>query len=354
MLRVIIGRHPSLIALSVGLFCSFLLLAGGVFFLYLQRDPVSTAKPAAAPSVERARQNVQNSASQIVDSQNPFDYHPILGFWPKANSVCSGIMKDRNGGEYQFRFETDANHCRHSVCEGFERRSKFVLFFGCSFTFGFNVNDSETLPSQVASLAPEYAPYNFGVSGYGPQSMYLQLDNDEIMSNVAQKDGLIVYTFINEHLERAIGSPCASRDLPYVSMRDGRLSFNGTVASNHPHLVKIREKFFGTKLWPVLAKTLFQYDEREALEIEAKLITESKRLAEQRFSSARFCLLIYPGQSKGTLLAPLLEGSGIRILDYSALHVNDCSFWLTDGHPSPGNYAFVARALVRDLNLSSL
>ncbi len=213
------------------------------------------------------------------------------------------------------------------------------------------MDDAETLPSQVARRAPEYAPYNFGANGYGPQNMYLQLKDDGMMSAVVQKEGVIVYVFINEHLPRALGVPNVTVALPYVSLENGQLAFNGTVKSNHRFYLWAEELSSGTKLWPVLSETMSHWNERDALPLVAKILIESKRLAERRFPSVRFCVLIYPHQDKGTLLMPLLEGSGMRILDYSAMSLEDRSFWFVDAHPTAQNYAQVAQALVRDLNL---
>ena len=38
-------------------------------------------------------------------------------------------------------------------------------------TFGLWVNDDETMPFYAAQYASHYRPYNYGVSGYGPNHM---------------------------------------------------------------------------------------------------------------------------------------------------------------------------------------
>jgi len=49
-----------------------------------------------------------------------------------------------------------------------------VWIFGCSFTYGWSVNDEETYPWLLEEQRPQYEVVNFAVNGYGTLHAYLQ------------------------------------------------------------------------------------------------------------------------------------------------------------------------------------
>src|SRR5437879_10062020 len=87
-----------------------------------------------------------------------------------------------------------------------EQRRHFLLFFGCSMTFGLGVNDNETMPFYMAQYASHYRPYNYGVSGYGPHYMLAQLQRGDLTKDIHETHGIALYTFIDHHIDRPIGT----------------------------------------------------------------------------------------------------------------------------------------------------
>ena len=57
-------------------------------------------------------------------------------------------------------------------------RSRYVNFFGCSFTFGEGLNDNQTLPFYFAQKSDSYSSKNFGFHGYGPHQAVAILESD--------------------------------------------------------------------------------------------------------------------------------------------------------------------------------
>ena len=89
------------------------------------------------------------------------------------------LLTKWNYGEHNGTYTTDAYSRRVTPIDHLEQRSSFLLFFGCSVTFGLWVNDDETMP-YVAQYASHYRPYNYGVSGYGSHHMLAQLQSREL------------------------------------------------------------------------------------------------------------------------------------------------------------------------------
>lgn len=127
---------------------------------------------------------------------------------------------------------------------GDEKADSAYIFLGCSFMFGFGLNDDETVPyyfSEANDFASAIA--NLGVSGYGPHQSLRDLELDYHLSRTAiRSDAVkgIFFTFIDDH-QRRIADPVLL-DAPYFMLENGTLVYKGLygdnlhVASRHPRL----------------------------------------------------------------------------------------------------------------------
>src|SRR5262249_10125369 len=65
--------------------------------------------------------------------------------------------------------------------------------FGCSFTYGWLVNDAETYPYLLQAALPEYRIVNFAVPGYGNVQSLLQFKR--ALATHANKPALALFTY---------------------------------------------------------------------------------------------------------------------------------------------------------------
>ena len=129
-----------------------------------------------------------------------------LGYKNPANTGAVEKMS-LNGREiFNVTYSTDGYSRRMTPFKNAGRAEKFALFFGCSFAFGQGVQNEETLPSRVGELAPRYRPYNYGVIGYGPQQVLIKLEDPSLRSEIEESEGILVYTYIHDHVYRVIGT----------------------------------------------------------------------------------------------------------------------------------------------------
>lgn len=73
-----------------------------------------------------------------------------------------------------------------------------IHFFGCSFTYGYGVNDEETFAAITQKEWPNYRVYNHAVSGYGTVHSLLQLQEED---NLMQDD-VVLLCFSTYHFMR--------------------------------------------------------------------------------------------------------------------------------------------------------
>ena len=160
--------------------------------------------------------------------------NPILGYSPEPDNKYHAVMK-RNGKKvYDCLYTFDEYIRRITPSSDKNFKTKFALFFGCSFTIGEGVNDDETMPHYFSECMP-YMSYNYGFPGYGPQNMLAKLQDKGIRAEMPERDGILIYTFIDDHICRAIGSMRVynewATNLPYYILSNGKLTRKGLFGS---------------------------------------------------------------------------------------------------------------------------
>ncbi len=219
--------------------------------------------------------------------------------------------------------------------------TRFVLFFGCSFVFGYGLADEDTLPAQFEKIAPNCQAYNYAKCGDCPSDMLYSLNTHDFSTEVSGRDGVLVYVFIPDHSRRvADARRLKDRQLPFYF-----LTAAGTVALAANAVERVRPA--NCTMWG------------NCRELTAQLIIESARTFRSRFGSPSFVTVFYPGSGRDAgMIIPALEKAGIRCLDYSHLF-SAFSNWatidsLTDPHPSAQAIRVVAARLAADLRQMGL
>jgi hypothetical protein len=209
----------------------------------------------------------------------------------------------------------------------------------------------------MGRLAPGYMPYNYGVSGYGPQQVYLRLHESPIQSEVSEKSGILIYLFIGQHVNRAIGSMNVHNffgDItPYVTVdANDRLVHKGTMVTGRPFL---------SILYPIIGNfpftKRFGYDipriNDSHFAITARIIRGAREEYVRKFKNENFYVLLYPDNGS-QFMAPFLQKEGVKYLNYGNLFDwrADLYHLPTDLHPSPRALQIIATHLVQDLQLN--
>lgn len=286
-----------------------------------------------------------------------FEPDDLLGYKPQSQAEVDSIASLDGRPVYAVRYATDRFGRRRTSAQHTGSRPASILFFGGSYTFGEGVNDDETLVAQFAELSAAATCYNYGFCGYGPQATLAILSSDRLTTELPRPPEVAIYTFIDDHVRRAIGSmrvatTWGGRMPHYTIGPDGRPHKMGDLTSGRP---------FRSLLYSVLAKShtlsFLEVDvppvmtERH-IAFTAKLLAESARLFRERLGGEEFVVLLYPGVKLGARLAEHLRASGVRCLDYSTLfdpgeriyHIDG------DGHPTPAAYGRVAKRLANDMH----
>lgn len=146
----------------------------------------------------------------------------LLGVVPRKSFAATHVKTANTVPLYKVTYTIDPDGLRIPPPYD-ERRSRgSVIFFGCSYTMGDGVEDTETLPYMTGLLTQgRYAIYNFGFHGYGAQQMLANLESGRVQSIVTVPPQHIIYQTIPYHMERVAGLMTWFPHAPRVRHADG-------------------------------------------------------------------------------------------------------------------------------------
>jgi hypothetical protein len=122
--------------------------------------------------------------------------HPLLGYshLPGAYTVTLP-----SGFSYQATHLPNGLRITHPLeTYGRNKLKREIWIFGCSFTYGLALNDSQTYPWLLQEHFPEYEVVNFGVEGYGTVHSAIQLKEALKAANPAA----VILAYAGFHDER--------------------------------------------------------------------------------------------------------------------------------------------------------
>jgi hypothetical protein len=350
LLLVLTRSLATLLNVFIGLGVTALLIYGAEQLFYRLNQP---APSAAAPTGPR----VWHEGDYTQDFFRPDQQ---LGYTVRPDAAITSIKKIDDRVVYDVVYSIDEFHRRETPVGQTEDRTRFLLFFGDSFTFGEGVNDNETLPYYVGELATEYKPYNYGLSGYGPQQMLAKLQSGDLSDEVLEPDGMAIYVFIDAHVERALGSMYVHNawgdQMPFYRLngqdnlvRDGNFTTGRPLVSALYATLARSEiaHYYNVNIPPRLMDHHYGFT--------ARVIAEARDEFRARFNSDEFYVVIYPDEGDyAEDIIPHFERLGLKYLNYDELVKLDSDEGLSiagDRHPTGKAHHMVAGWIVSDLGL---
>lgn len=311
-LRRIIRLYPNVAATLFGcIVVVALLVAAESFFrakLWLG------TRPGEGPAV-----------SNIYEIAEPF---PVLGYHAKASS--SLVERPTRGGAtiYTANYHTDSQSRRLAPLVQEGQRDCFAAFLGCSVTFGVGVEDAETLPAQFGKFSNAHQPLNYGFPGYGLQQVWLQLTDKSFVEKLPSGKGAVIYTFIDDHINRLVGTPAVlsgwNYALPWLVDENGQVNYMGTFRDRDPLRYYIYRYAGRMHVYRFLQNHLPASEPMQALganayDFAAHVIKDAADKLHKIRPEIQFCLLIFPDSGLGAEMRGRVESPLITFLDYSKL-----------------------------------
>jgi hypothetical protein len=289
-------------------------------------------------------------------------YDSLLGYKPKPDCIHRSIKKSNDGTLiYDVQNSIDGNSHRITPVQDGSDRKCFILFFGCSFTYGEGLEDNQTLPFYVAQFCPEYMPYNFAFRGYGPQNMTAQLSSPTLQQQIKEKQGLGIYVYNAWHIARTNGFMSVynwwGRTLPnYFITKDGSVKRDGDFTTGRPWRSLLFQLLHKTRIAALFKMEIPPSINDKHIDLVCALIKESQTRFLKKFPGGRFYVLFHPYCTGNTTrITHYLQDNGIGFFAYPGLYDEDMATdWkhiiTGDGHPSAYANKKLAEKLSADIN----
>ncbi len=263
---------------------------------------------------------------------------------------------------YEVTYTIDEFGRRETPIKNKTDRDQFILFLGCSYTYGEGVEDHETLPAYVGNLTEKFMPYNYGFHGRGPHDVLALLDKIDFKKEIPQKNGIAVYTFMPDHINRTVGSMSIVEwnydHVYYAKNGNNEYERQGTFETARPFQTRLYRFLKKSSLLKMLRISLPRITQGD-IALTADLIQAAASKFLKQYLHGKFVIVIYPPLPKERHLCELmayeLKKRNMTYLYYDQLfNAQEGQYAQSkeDPHPSPLAYKLLAWAIVRDLRLT--
>ena len=234
----------------------------------------------------------------------------LMGMIPRKSFAATHVKTINSVPIYKVTYTIDSNGLRIAPPYDLRSVTGSVLFFGCSYTMGDGVEDTETIPYMTGLLTEgRYAIYNFGFHGYGPQQMLAALEGGLVKKTVTVPPQHIIYQAIPYHMERVAGLMTWFPHAPRYRRTDGgQVIPDGNLDTVEDETRYSQIEQFWRKQGPTghaIAQNLrrsYIYDKlvrplrslsREDVQLFLDIVSQAKNEAARQFPKSEFHILLW-------------------------------------------------------------
>ncbi len=281
--------------------------------------------------------------------KKPYVGGPPLGYEMTPDNTFRYYETEIAGGEVISDAKVTVDSYGLRETRGNPESGEVYAFFGCSFMFGTNINDDETLPHFFSeAMGFEKRVVNLGVAGYGPHQALRELEIDYHLGKMGIGKGRVkgvYYLLIDDHPRRVVTPP--QDDAPYYLLEGDRARYKGGYREYLGRFGMMMER---SRIYPILRQRL--YFKMEPSEFSWQWATAVAVLAEMdRLSRERYGVplgIIYWGSSPTVM--EKIRGRGLALVPVADAFEGDwpamaIKYNIFDSHPSRYANRLLARHL---------
>lgn len=231
-----------------------------------------------------------------------------------------------------------------------------IVLFGCSFTYGAKLKDTETFSYQLNKITKRNV-YNLGICSCGVQHMlYMLRDFDynnkftKLLPSPKQPPKCIIYTFISDHIYR-LHKACLFFDPKLILYKYEKAKLK---------LLNDRELYWWHSYFLrnivtsyVIQKVSENFDKKDLFLLEHFL--EANDEIKKYYPDTEFIIFVYEGDKQIKLIEEDLKKANIKTVylsELSDINFNDSKYIVDEyNHPSKEAWEVIVPLLVKKLKL---
>jgi hypothetical protein len=279
--------------------------------------------------------------------------HDILGYAPVKNNTITSTRYLGDTVTYKVVYTIDSDGLRIAPPHKADS-SECVLFFGCSYTYGEGVNDTETMPYLTGLKTNQnFRIYNFGFHGYGPHQMLSALEHGMVENIIKCKPRYAIYQALVTHIERSAGLESWDIHGPkYILNKDGEAVYAGYFDSEKiisPKRIEnqlLKSAIF-QKIWWKYHGNGRKPTNSDDIELFLGIVDKARRVFEARYPGSEFRVLFwdYSNNDNYSKVIRGLNKRGVRVDLVSQIlpDINSNAYTIgEDPHPNRSAYEIIA------------
>jgi hypothetical protein len=270
-------------------------------------------------------------------------FEPVLGSAPAHPGVYHAEKRDPDTGAtiYSVDYTFDSNLARRTVSA---ESGRAIVFFGDSLTFGFGLNDADTLPQAFADLLePKQRVLNFAIGGYSPQQFLRTVETGFRDSVIGPDPRLFIFLTGAWHSERTSCKPSWVVNAPRYVFEKGELAFKGRCYEGSR--LRAQQFLWDTALYRTFVEPYRRNATHDDVELYLREVSAAVRLAREKYHVDT--LIPYVRSAKGMLdnsgfteegVMQRLRDAGAFVIDVSLQKEESAGAAISipgDGHPNP-------------------
>jgi len=283
-------------------------------------------------------ENIKTSDAAEVPCNANAEPDPVLGYRPVSRQIRSHCIKKYGSTEVYNAIYTSLDSGWRVTPQRGNTADTAVVFFGCSFTFGEGLKDSETFPYRVGQLLGDrYQVLNLGFSGYGAHQMLAEIESGRLDPMLRDyKKAHFYFLTIESHVERCGGLMLWDRDSRRYVLDHGEVVDTGTFREHLSLPRRLAEWVFRKSfVFELLFNRPTKAERQHMTELHLAILEKCNKLLLEKYGQP-LVVLLWPGAESfkeplnragvATVeLAPLLPGYRDASNPYRIPH---------DGHPN--------------------
>lgn len=242
------------------------------------------------------------SGEAALPEPSIYDRNPLIGGVLKKQAMRAAhrqVLGPREELLFDVVYSVNAEGRRITPDQG-KKADSVVLLFGCSFTFGFGVNDKDTYAWKLAELlGANYQVVNLGVSGYGAHQMLALLESGRLDHLLQQyKHRYAFFLTIADHLNRCTGRSPWITNGPRYTLEQGTPQYAGDFSDTFSLLVFSDKIFLHSALYPKLRSVFVQLAfSGQDMALHAAILAQAAKELQAR--NTDFAVIAWPDITRG-------------------------------------------------------
>lgn len=282
----------------------------------------------------------ENQVTWLDALKDPYTKESLLGMEMAPDNRIRHYSREEDTDETLFDGEYTVGEKGYRHTQSNDAAKDTVIFVGCSFTFGYGLNDDETLPhyfSEANGFADRVV--NFAVPGYGPGQVLRDLE-------VNYKPGLakidptgvraVIFLLMDDHANQAIRP--ISNTAPYYVLKNNKPVYRG-LYRDPDSLGRLNTLIYSSRIIPLLKERIGAginpFDANYKWDLTTAMLKEMNRICRERYGVP--LTVAYWGENPEVLLRFMnteLDFFQVREAFGEELANRAIKFYLQDGHPS--------------------